>query len=1384
MDTVPIAPISGGLNESTAPGEQPQGTYREGVNVRGIGPKSGRRVWGAQRAGLRQIGDAFEGAYPRHVAFAAKLLNAFDFVELSPTADPDATPSAVAVAWTARLGEQVLDVAEGPLDGAGYFLVASGDVVVVNPEGTEQEDDRVTSATPQGFTAVPRVFVDEQGAVYTAATRDRQFEGGAGRVYRWVKDADGIWAQAWEAVIQGPISTFVVDRGLLYIAEEGLEDEDVEVFPALTRIGAPTLGPEIAWRQTIIPQPVLDLAVTKRGQCLLSSPTNQERAAGSSAGGFTARAVDWTPPEIVSWETNAWAWVDAFAVNGEDSVPEDGAVVTRMRDRRFEPTEFDPVNDTSPVRELRAPDSGIFSAPTWSQEAFGGQGGIRFTSRSALISGPARALPADIPADTAAGSTHECLIPSDFTSWTAAMIVQFTDVQGLATAIRQILQQRNSDAGEPDWLLQVDGLDVSFSDDETSASTDQKTVATTANTAIISISVADASFTRLWINGDEQLPLTLTPTPPSKQDGPYPVGNSGMEFDGPFTVIGGGRPNRINILNHPGTALQFVNPSGTAGSFGVLEVIRDGEQRRSSAAHRVIIGDGAPPILGLGIPEKIRVDFGTALRMDSFAFWSSSSRFSARRATVRFGTDPTFAVWDVEQIVELSRGQGDDNAVRDEFAIDDATGQSYRFMEIDPTVPGDYFDRNAWQLTEVEVFLQDTGEALSGADFYLGEFVAIRNTNTSEREFLEGYLAHRWGVSHTLPGTHPHFGVGNVPSGAGSTNQDSAAVAANFTSPFPILAKYGTDGTPLAAYTGAGVGLGAAESDGRVWAFGDPEPTSDPTLVADHGTLLSRFDDGPRNLVREAGLASSDRPAVRSTPLALGPCDSVFVPFTPLSGSGSGVTRVRRFDGDTLAQEWELPIVGGLHSVVTGGFQFDGTLQGLGCGPEFLYLAAPGVSGAQRVDVLGLRRTGNEARRDVERLAVLSNGDVYRENGSGWGLLEAGALPGPLPYSVTLGDKTILADGQTYRVYVAQTGQFRRFEESVKGQFPKRCQLIAAYRNRLLLARGDNAFTLYQSAFGDPFDFEFGREVVSVEQAAAGTIAKQGDVPEPITALMPFSDDYLFIGTTEGLWVLSGDLSDSGRLDQVDRAQGVAFGYAWCHAQGVIYYFSARGGVVRISPGTGRQMVSEGAIQRRMEDIDLSAVDIRMAYNFVDKTVHVYAIPKDLGRQVQHFVFEEPTGAWHVDDFGEGLGGVVTSADTLAGDEPDDRALVLGFGDGRVCAWDQYADDDAGRQIRSSALVGPLVPDSADVEVRVAGAWGTLASDLGAIEVAARASATPDRPGASGPFRTMQAGRQRGVPLNVTAPAVWLEVRGTGRPWEVHQLRAELARRGSGRRIR
>lgn len=1352
MSSRPLAPIGGGLNESTAPGLQPVGTYQRGVNVRGIDPRTGQQVWGAQRAGLSAMPPLPSG-HARHIFTASKLVSAREWVDLTLETDAAATPAHVGNAWTANLNESTLAVTRG-LDGQAYCLVASGDVVVLNTRGVEV--DRIPSAAPRGFSAVPRVFADETGGIFTAASRSEQFEGGAGRVYRWTRDEQGLWSVAWEAVIQGPIETFAYAGGALYVAEGGIAELEEPLLPALTRIGSPLLGGEVAWRETRVAYPIYDIAITQRGQAITSSPARPERA-GAGAGDFTARTVDWTPPELPAWPVNAWAWLDALAVNEENEALEEGDPVTLMRDRRFEPTEFDPIDVEAPERVLRSVESDIFEAPTWNPAAFGGVGGVRFTTSTALVSG--------INSDRDDENAQATIIPGSGRDWTLVMLVQFTEAQEAAAAARTILSQRHDAGTNADWQIIADGLDAYLIENINADRTPDLTTAASARTALLSFQATGPTGTiEAYCNGTL---VTATETFAEQRQG-----GAFDEFAGPFTVLGGGRPHRRNLLRLDGVTINYEigdDPTDLV-SYAELERLRDDNYGRPGAI--LLVGSVT---LGVGELTSIIIDLGTARRVDSFSFWSCSSRRSASSVKVEFSND-NFTNVLLSQTVSVDRGTV--AGTRNDYRLQGAGTISYRYVRLTPTA---FYDDPQWEVSELGFYDLDIASDVDfeGAEFDFGELIVYGNNQPSERQFLEGYVAHRWGIAHTLDAAHPYFGPGNAPTGTGSIGGDAAAVAATFSSALPVLAKYGTDGTPLAAYTGAGVGLGAVTSEGRVYTLGDPEPGAE-AVTQNHGTLLARFEDGPRTLTFQAGFESETRPADRRAPMALGPCESVFAGVKARNGAPT----LRRFDGTALTETWSFP-VSEARDVVVAGAQIKLDTQGQACGPEYLYVVS-GEAGAQarRVDVLGQRVTGERAGRGVTRLAVSSSGDVLRENGASWDVVEAGALPGEIVGSATLNGLTILADGVGYRAYDHANRTLRNFEAAVDGDLPPRCQLIAAYRSRLVLARGDNAFTLYMSAFGKPFDFKRGGEFDTLASAIAGTTASQGNVPEPITALMPFTDDYLYVGTTESLFLLSGDLGDGGRLDQVDKSQGVAFGYAWCYTPNGIYYFSARGGVVRIIPGGASQMVSYGAIQRRLEDIDLEQNRVRLAYNWIDKTVHVYVIPAALGSDVQHFVYEEPLNAWHVDSFGETFANSVTAADSMIGDAPDDRTLILGFADGRMAVWDQYAEDDAGVPIKSSVLVGPLVDSNAGAEVWCSGVYAELSSSQGPVEVGATGSGVADTPGIVRVHKRLEPGRGFGVGTNVSAPAVFVEVRGVGRPWAAHGVRADVEARGAARRIR
>jgi len=729
MNQRPLAPIGGGLNESVAPSEQPQGTYRQGENVRGIDPRTGQMVWGAQRAGMTQLGSSFpEGTYAKHFSTASKLISARVLAELAVDPDEALTPDRLGYTWEALEGDRVIDVAEG-IDGQAYYLVSSGDVIVVSKGGEEVE--RILSAPPRQFMVVPRVYVGEQGEIYTAATRDEAFAGGAGRVYRWTKDLEGIWSIAWESVIQEAISTFVYRAGALYVAEDPPLLDGVQAPAALTRISSPLLGPEIAWRQTVVPRPIFDLSITDRGQCLLSSPANEARGGGNSS--FTLIAVDWTPPEIASWDTQGWAWIDALAVNEANTALDDGDEVTLLRDRRFEVDEdLAQPDPESPKRELRSQTYSEFGPPTWDAEAFNGQGGVKFVDRAAMVSGYAEP---DDDGATLLGSGSKTIIPTSGGEWTLVMLVQLTEEQLLSAVAGQVLKQLSEATGAPSWRLR---FDPNVTDGETNFSFLTGSGGTHTATGVIGgdstrcvlVSIeapGDGFALNIYING--LLSGQATPGPPDlDQIGPYPIGNSGVDVTGAFTAIGASNPNRFSLLREPlvTTTASYTGTLSTVPRVERISRLRDGTANTAS----------------LNLHSNLRYvstltftfdDTTVYRRADTLAIWSAygGGTPDTVKVEVRTGSGPF--VWTTVAETSLDRAPTETSV--DGFGV--------------PTRTEIFFDSGFWQfnaikltfsptannyvISEIELLDQGSTTADDSAGFVLGEAVSWTKVQTSER---------------------------------------------------------------------------------------------------------------------------------------------------------------------------------------------------------------------------------------------------------------------------------------------------------------------------------------------------------------------------------------------------------------------------------------------------------------------------------------------------------------------------------------------------------------------------------------------------------------------------------------------------------------------------
>ncbi len=183
------------------------------------------------------------------------------------------------------------------------------------------------------------------------------------------------------------------------------------------------------------------------------------------------------------------------------------------------------------------------------------------------------------------------------------------------------------------------------------------------------------------------------------------------------------------------------------------------------------------------------------------------------------------------------------------------------------------------------------------------------------------------------------------------------------------------------------------------------------------------------------------------------------------------------------------------------------------------------------------------------------------------------------------------------------------FATAGKGQVPSGNPLVARYRDRVVLA-GDKRvpYAWFMPRQGDPLDFDLTADASDAQRAVIGTTAEAGELTgEPITALIPFRDDYLILGSRASLWVIRGDPVFLGQLDAISREVGILSAHSWTHGPEGELYFLGMGGMYVLPPNAaGTPQLVSGMIPEELQNIDPSENDISLRYDFKKDGVMIH----------------------------------------------------------------------------------------------------------------------------------------------------------------------------------
>ncbi|TXH51854.1 MAG: hypothetical protein E6Q97_17390 [Desulfurellales bacterium] len=355
---------------------------------------------------------------------------------------------------------------------------------------------------------------------------------------------------------------------------------------------------------------------------------------------------------------------------------------------------------------------------------------------------------------------------------------------------------------------------------------------------------------------------------------------------------------------------------------------------------------------------------------------------------------------------------------------------------------------------------------------------------------------------------------------------------------------------------------------------------------------------------------------------------------------------------------------------------------------------------------------------------AICDGDVYRFTTSVMAAVTNGTnacnASAPVIFSAQLFGKLYIADGVNYKYYDVATDAVAAWT-ATSGTLPingsDTPRLIEVWRGRVVMSGiKSDPHNWFMSAQADAHDWDYNPNPVVETQAVAGNNSPAGLIGEPITAIIPFSEDVLLFGSDHSLWQMDGDPAAGGRIIRLSGITGVAWGRAWCtDPNGVLYFFGARGGVYRLSGGQTLERISAKRIDARLARVNLNTSLVRLAWNDAEMGVHVFITPLT-NLPADHYFYDARTDSWWMDQFSNTSHSPV-SVHSFDGDDPDDRVLLLGGQDGYIRKWTQTGLTDDGTAVSSSVVIGPIQPseDQEGLPFLLTELQVTLAEDSGSV---------------------------------------------------------------------
>ncbi len=323
------------------------------------------------------------------------------------------------------------------------------------------------------------------------------------------------------------------------------------------------------------------------------------------------------------------------------------------------------------------------------------------------------------------------------------------------------------------------------------------------------------------------------------------------------------------------------------------------------------------------------------------------------------------------------------------------------------------------------------------------------------------------------------------------------------------------------------------------------------------------------------------------------------------------------------------------------------------------------------------------------KFIVGDNSRVYYGGYNSWASSATGAYDNTaLEIStVQAGLNWKLVDGTNLLTISGSTGSVATVTTGGTGQPPSNARFNTLYRNRHVLGRTNaDPQNLFFSSVGayDTYDYDDLTVTGAFALNLPGTAGKVGDT---VTSVIPWSDDYAIIGTTDSIFIMRGDPRNGGNVDAMVRGGGIVGPQAFAHdPEGRLYYMSRRD--IMMIAGTALPVsISQGKLQKFLSTIDFSVYKVRMAWDIQAKGLWIFFTPATQAA-TYHLWWDARMDAFSVVQFPNAYG--PTAVKSLAGETYQDRQTICGSFNGRLWTFSYNWITDSGTAINSYVQFPPI----------------------------------------------------------------------------------------------